>query len=118
MKITEVFKLLKGPIRIEKVKCASTGFSVEGPFETPALFQLDEDQFAIVESLVINGGNLKKVAEEIGVSYPTLRGRLDEIIEILKAESAKMQAKRMEILDSVEKGEISADEGAKRLQSL
>ena len=118
MKITDVFKLLKGPIRIEKVKCATTGYSVEGPFETPALFQLNEDQFAIVESLVINGGNLKKVAEEIGVSYPTLRSRLDEIIDTIKAESSRMQAKRMEILDAVDKGEITVDEGAKRLQSL
>ncbi len=118
MKITDVFKLLKGPIIIEKVKCVSTGYAVEGPFETPALFQLNENQFTIVESLVMNGGNLKKVAEEIGISYPTLRTRLDEIIEILKAESTRMQAKRLEILDAIEKGDISPDEGARKLKSL
>lgn len=118
MKITDVFKLLKGPIQIEKVKCASTGYAVEGPFETPALFQLNEEQFNIVESLVINGGNLKKVAEEIDVSYPTLRSRLDEIIDLLKVESARMHEKRLEILSAIEKGEITAGEGAKRLQSL
>ncbi|MBL8027761.1 MAG: DUF2089 domain-containing protein [Fibrobacteres bacterium] len=118
MRIADVFSILEGPIVVEKVRCQKTGYAVEGPFETPALFQLRNDQFQLVESLIINGGNLKKVAEEVGVSYPTLRNRLDDIILIMKSESEKVKIKRMEILDAIERGEISADEGAKRLKEI
>jgi len=118
MKISEVFTILEGPIVIEKVRCQKTGYAVEGPFETPALFQLRHDQFLLVESLIINGGNLKKVAEEVGISYPTLRNRLDDVIAILKRESTALKSKRMEILDAIERGDITADEGANRLKEL
>jgi hypothetical protein len=118
MKISDVFTLLEGPVVIERVRCKKTGYAVEGPFETPALLQLQHDQFLLVESLIINGGNLKKVAEDLGMSYPTLRNRLDDVISILKSESAVLKSKRMQILDSIEQGVITADEGAKRLKEL
>ncbi len=118
MKITDVFKLVPGPLKIEKVRCLTTGVAIEGPFSTPGFFQLNEDQFCIVESLILNAGNLKKVAEDIGISYPTLRNRLDEIIAIIKRESDGMKNKRQEILDSIDKGKITPEEGAQLLESL
>lgn len=118
MKLAEVFKLLKGPIRIEKVRCQSTGFTVEGPFTTPALFQIDEAHLRLVESLVIHGGNLKRVAEEMDISYPTLKNRLDEIGRILKADRSRRSKQRIDILEQIERGEITSEEGSKELKSL
>ena len=66
MRFTDIFKVLKGPITIEKVRCQTTGFCIEGPFASPAIFQLGEEQLLIVELLAIHGGNLKKVAEDLG----------------------------------------------------
>jgi hypothetical protein len=118
LKLSAVFKILRGPISIESVRCRTTGFKVEGPFVAPAIFQLSEEQLKLVESLVIHGGNLKKVAEEIEISYPTLKNRLDEVAQILKRESEELKKKRSEILDKIEKGIISPDEGAEQLEQL
>ena len=79
---------------------------------------LGQERIKLVESLVIHGGNLKKVAEEIKISYPTLKNRLDEVAAILKRESAELQRKRSEILDAIEEGTLSPDEGAERLEAL
>ena len=118
MKLSAVFKILKGPIRIECVRCQSTGFKVEGPFSTPALFQLNEERIELVESLVRHGGNLKKVAEEISISYPTLKTRLDEIADILKSESEALKSQRSEILSKIENGAITPEQGADLLEAL
>ena len=118
MKLSAVFKILKGPISIESVRCRTTGFKVEGPFITPALFQLDEEKLRLVESLAIHGGNLKKVAEEMEISYPTLKNRLDEVSAILKQESEELKKKRSEILDMIENGALTPEEGATQLEEL
>jgi len=118
MKITDVYKLVKGPLKIEKVRCETTGMAVEGPFVTPTLFQLKADELVLVESLIINGGNLKKVALDLSVSYPTLRNRLDGVIGFLKNESEKLQIKRSEILDAIEKGTLTPEEGAQKMETL
>jgi hypothetical protein len=118
MKISDVFKLVPGPIKIEKVRCQTTGVAVEAPFTTPGILQLTEEQFEVVESLILNAGNLKKVAEDIGISYPTLRHRLDEIILILRRESDGIKNRRQEILDKIEQGTITPEKGAELLESL
>ena len=118
MKIAEVFKILKGPIQIERVKCVSTGFSVEGPFTTPALYQIDSDNLHLVELLVIHGGNLKKVAEELDISYPTLKNRLDNIADIIRADHKNADRKRMEILEGIEKGRITPESAAEKFENI
>lgn len=118
MKLSDVFKLLKGPIQIEKVGCLTTGFKVEGPFQTPALFQLDEEQLELVEKLVIHGGNLKNLALDIGVSYPTLKNRLNVISEFLARESDEKKRQRLEILKDIDEGRITPDEGAELLERI
>jgi hypothetical protein len=118
VKLSDVFKILKGPLKIEKVRCQTTGFAVEGPFSTPALFQLSEEQLQIVELLVIHGGNLKNVAKDLKITYPTLKNRLDEISNKVKSASERLQQKRSAILDAIEQGKITPEQGAKELESL
>lgn len=118
MNITDVYKLVPGPIKIEKVRCLTTGVAIEGPFATPAFLKLNEEQMFLVESLILHSGNLKKVAEDVGISYPTLKNRLDDIITIVKQESETMKKKRQDILDLIEKGDITPEQGATLLQAL
>ena len=56
-------------------------------------------------------GNIKEVEKELGISYPTVRKKLDEIIHALGYASQAERVKREEILDAIDKGEISAKEG-------
>ena len=114
MKLSSVFKLLKGPIQVERVRCATTGMVVEGQFDVPLFLSLPPDQMAIVESLVVHGGNLKSVAEDIGISYPTLKQRLEEISAKFKRDAEARVLQRMALLDRVERGEITADEAAEQ----
>jgi hypothetical protein len=118
MKLTDVYKLLKGPIQIEKVGCLSTGFKVEGPFHTPALFQLNEDQLELVEKLAIYGGNLKDLAADLGISYPTLRNRLREVSDFLATHSEAKKQERLKILKDIDEGRINPDAGAELLEKL
>ena len=55
---------------------------------------------------------------EMKISYPTLKNRLDEVSVVLKRESAEFKRKRSDILDAIEKGAITPDEGAEQLESL
>ena len=118
MKISEVFKILKGPIQIERVKCQTTGFKVEGPFTTPALFQIDSEHLNLVELLVIHGGNLKKVAVELDISYPTLKTRLDNISEILQKERSKSEDKRLKILSDIEEGKLTSEQATEAFEKI
>ncbi len=118
MKISDVFKILKGPIQIERVRCLSSGFAVEGAFTTPILFQIDSDHLRLVELLVLHGGNLKKVAEELDISYPTLKNRLDEIAQIIREAEEKRKKQRVQILDELDRGQMSASEAASRIEDL
>ena len=118
MQLSDVFKILKGPIQIEKVGCRTTGFKVEGPFRTPALFQLNEDQLDLVEKLAIHGGNLKNLAADLGISYPTLRNRLREVSDFLGTQSEEKKRERLRILKDIDQGTITPEEGADLLERL
>jgi hypothetical protein len=69
-----------------------------------------------IEMFVLAGGNLKEIAEQVGVSYPTIRSRLDKVIESLRGEIAKTQRVRGNVLDAVKPaGKTAPDEEAARL---
>jgi hypothetical protein len=68
-------------------------------------------------------GNIKEVERELGISYPTVRGRLDTVIQALGfpvecdgEDEAEIAGRRREVLDSLAKGELSADEAVKLLK--
>ena len=73
-----------------------------------ALAKLEEGDLDLVERLVLASGSLKELAEVYGVSYPTIRGRLDRVIEHLRSALAARPVDLMaELLaDLVEKGEV------------
>jgi hypothetical protein len=71
-----------------------------------------------VEIFVLAGGNLKQIAEQAGVSYPTVRSRLDKVIESLRQQIAATQEVRGTILDAVDSGKPGADEAARIIKSV
>ena len=118
MKLAEVFRLFEGPVTILKVKDEATGMVLEGSFDAPPYLQLNEEQHLLVESLIIHEGNLKKVAEDIGISYPTLKNRLGEVSSFYKRTSERIAQKKNELMEAVARGEISAEEAIARMGSL
>ncbi len=68
-------------LRVERLRCASCGSSVEGDFGLGLLDRLDGEDQQLVVRLVKASGSLKDLAGEYGVSYPTIRNRVDALID-------------------------------------
>lgn len=115
-------------LAVVKLRCGNCETGIEGHFEVPRFARLNREQLEFVETFLRCRGNIKEVERELGISYPTVRGRLDGVLEALgykveagapaAAETAVRQARRKEILDALNKGQLSSDEAIKLLKSL
>ena len=70
---------------VSRMTCHGCGISVDAAFPTPRLGNLPTEHQRFIEIFVLAGGNLKQIAEQAGVSYPTVRSRLDKVIDSLRA---------------------------------
>lgn len=66
------------------MSCAACGIAVDADFPAPRLARLPVEHQRFIEMFVLASGNLKAIAEQAGVSYPTVRSRLDKIIDALR----------------------------------
>lgn len=105
-----------GIMTVEKFRCGECEIVMEGSFPVPRLLQLKPDQLEFVERFVVASGSLKEMAKETGVSYPTVRNRLDRIIEALQGKISAEQERRVDIMDALEEGKITADEAAELIK--
>jgi len=107
-----------GKLKVEKLKCKSCGISLEGSFISSPILNLPSSYQEFIEMFVLSSGSLKEMAKLLGVSYPTVRARLDEIISALKEEIEEREKYKKEILEKVDKKEISAKEAANIIKNL
>ena len=108
-------------IVVERVRLPDTGIVVEGNFELPPLAQLSVDDQVFVAAFVKSHGSIKEMERLFGVSYPTIKGRLNRLSGALDAEWTREAPAptmaRSEILDRLERGEITAEQAAEALRS-
>ncbi len=96
--------------------------SIQGEFELPPLARLRYEDQVFISEFVRNHGSIKDMEKAFGVSYPTVKNRLNRIIEQLQlveiavAPAPVPQATQDDTLDLLERGEISAVEAATRLR--
>ena len=110
-----------GALTVTRLHCRSCDTSVEGHFETGRMGQLRADQLQFVETFIRCEGKLNRMERELGLSYPTLRSRLMEVITQmgfeLGPEPAEISDKqRHRILDELASGEISSEQAMQQLQ--
>ena len=102
--------------------CRNCGTGLEGRFAMGRLFQLTAEQVHFVEVFIRCEGKINRVQEDLGLSYPTVRSRLDEVIRALGYEVREEQVadgvQRQEILERLARKEISSDEAFRILQEL
>lgn len=79
------------------------------------LADLDADQLAFAEVFVRNRGVIRDVEAELGVSYPTVRGRLDAVAEVLARQRSSLAQNRRRTLEALRRGEIDIDEAARHV---
>ncbi len=114
---------------VTRLQCGHCDTRIEGNFQLGRFQRLTADQLTFVEVFVKNRGIIKDVEAELGISYPTVRARLDEALRAMgypaggeddpriSPREARSQAReeRRRILEDLKEKRISADEAARRL---
>jgi hypothetical protein len=130
----------EGELTISRLHCRSCGTALEGEFQVGRFGRLTREQLSLLESFLRARGNLKEMERELGISYPTVRGRVDALVRALDladsdapfaededasgAEPAETDtaeeagAERRAILERLAKREISAEDAASALREL
>ena len=109
---------------VTRLACRSCGTAIEGRFDTCKFCRLTPEHRAFVDVFIKNRGNIKEVEKELGISYPTVRNRLDAVIAALgyrvdepATEKGDAGAERKAIVEALARGEMSADDAVKRLRA-
>lgn len=105
-----------GKLLISKLECKKCNTVIENHFEMSTFEYLTKEQLNFVEIFIKNRGSIKEVEKELGISYPTVRAKLDEVITALGYNvTAEPAIDKKSIIDKLDKGEITSDEAIKLL---
>jgi hypothetical protein len=119
-------------LAVTRLHCGSCGTTLEGDFSVGRFGRLSRDQLALLESFLRSRGNLRDMERELGISYPTVRSRVEQLIRSLgfgprgdddaadeaAAADGSAQPTRQDILERLARHEIGADEAAAAIRAL
>ena len=103
-------------LTVSQLRCPECAITIEGEFSPPALLKLTGAQIDFVEVFVKNRGVIRDVERELGVSYPTVRARLDDVIAALgyqprtAPESNDATARRRSVLADLKDGKLTPEQ--------
>jgi hypothetical protein len=107
------------PLEVTRLQGPTSGVSIEGRFAPNEFALLPHEHLEMLRLFVKVRGNLKEVERVLGVSYPTVRARFENLLKALGYElDDDPTDARAEILARLERGEIDAKDATKRLQEL
>jgi hypothetical protein len=113
----ELTKLTQGAsLVVERVRLADSGIAIEGQFAPPQLAQLPVEDQIIVAAFVRAHGSIKEMEQVFGVSYPTVKARLNRIAERLEFVDTNPAPARSDVLERLARGEITADHAIRELE--
>lgn len=116
--------LCGGEVTVTRIYCRECDTTIEGRFSGGPFAQLSAEQLAFVELFVRCEGKITRMEDELGLSYPTIRNRLHEVIRALGYEpggedtvaGGLAEERRQRILEDLDAGTISAEEAMRLLQ--
>lgn len=115
----ELTRLTQGrALAVERVRLTDTGTALEGAWELPQLARLSAEDQIFVTAFVRSHGSIKEMERIFGVSYPTIKARLNRIGDSLDFVDTNPQPSRVEILERLQRGDITADEAIDELERL
>lgn len=114
-----------GPLYVSELTSAKSGITIRGKFKLPPTSRLNQEQRDFLEVFLRSRGVISTVEKELNMSYPTVRARLDAMLDAMGLvpykESTRAKTKSPEdrrlILDELEKGTITAAEAKARLRA-
>lgn len=113
----ELTNLTRGrPFVVERVRLAGSGVAIEGEFELPQLAQLNVEDQVFVTAFVRCHGSIKEMERIFGVSYPTIKSRLNRITQMLDFVETNPAPSRADVIDRLRRGEITAQQALTELE--
>jgi hypothetical protein len=114
----ELTRLTEGrPMVVERVRLTEKDIVIEGCFELPQLARLNQEDQVFITAFVRCHGSIKEMEQVFGVSYPTIKSRLNRIANSLEFVETDPAPPRSEILDRLSRGEIGAEDAIRELEA-
>ncbi len=107
----------QGEIIIERVHLPAQDIHVEGRFELPALAKLALDDQIFVAAFIKTHGSIKQMEQLFGVSYPTIKNRLNRLGKAFDFVKVDKEEGQLSILEQLERGELTVEEALERMSS-
>lgn len=116
-----------GAFVVSRLSCDACGSVLEGRFKLNEFARLDRDDLDLLRAFITARGSIKEVESLLGISYPTVRGRLERLAEKLGLSGGKrdaevvedeLSARRKEVLDRLAAGELSMEDAERLLADL
>jgi hypothetical protein len=115
----ELAQLTQGqPVVVERVRIVDKDIVLEGHFELPQLARLSTEDQVFVTAFVRSHGSIKDMEGTFGVSYPTIKARLTRIASSLEFVETNPTPSRTEVLDRLQRGDVSAQEAIRELEAM
>ena len=102
---------------VTRLSCNTCDTNIEGEFSLCKFCKLTQEEKQFIEVFIKNRGSIKEIEKELGISYPTVKGKLDNVIKSLGYDSKEQSndINKKEILEMLNNGEINSDEAIKLL---
>ena len=122
-----------GELAVTRLRCGSCGTTLEGEFSVGRFARLSRDQTALLESFLRSRGNLRDIERELGISYPTVRARVEALVRALGfgprsddeaaapddgGPAGSARSTRESILERLARREITAEDAATAIRAL
>ena len=112
----ELAKITDGaPLIVERVRLPDDEITIEGSFELPTLAKLSQEDQVFIMAFVRSHGSIKEMERIFGISYPTVKNRLNRIAENFELVEVESRPAQTEVLTQLEQGEITFEEALGRL---
>jgi hypothetical protein len=112
----ELTKMTQGkPVTVERVRVVDSDIAIEGSFSLPPLANLSAEDQVFMMAFIRCHGSIKDMEQMFGISYPTVKNRLNHIAQQLEFVEIMTVSPQEEVIDELERGEITTDEAIRRL---
>ncbi len=115
----DLLRIAQGsPLVIERVRIPEKQIAIEGQFNLPQLARLTLEDQVFVIAFLRSHGTIKDMEQTFGVSYPTIKARLNRISSQLEFVETNPVSSRTDVLQQLNSGEISAADAIRALEAL
>lgn len=112
----DLTRLTQGaPILVERVRLTDSDIAIEGEFELPPLARLSAEDQIFIMAFIRCHGSIKEIERIFGISYPTVKNRLNRLAEQLEFVETFTFSPGEDVIAELERGEITAEEAIRRL---